>query len=380
MICRGRLSTMPSVAPCAAVASRPAPSAPLKLKFSASQLRSLKRISPNRFTVNLLCPSSVADINCACRGCGMCERVCPNNAIRAVRNPDNRRNLLFNRPIKNAQRTLDKIIVGRISQMTDPSRDSIRHTFDIRAPLGRCQCKWKTANSSKTTPPVRWIYPLIFSDMSIGALSTRAWEAVAMAVAYRKMRFARANEFGRRRPARQAPGVRLSEIFHHPNCVGAFRLEQNHQSDAANESGPGGRADKNRAGRRIASGGKSRSSHSSTARRSEGNVILAAESSGAVLNRRIRSENAFVFERGIRLPRAPPRRRSRFTTIFCATRTKFAADFLSTALRAGRVLPMKFLSTTRGTPSFQKFATVTTRRPSRARKGKFPCTAAAVSA
>ena len=38
----------------------------------------------------------VADINCACRGCGMCEKVCPNNAIRAVRNPDNRRNLFSN--------------------------------------------------------------------------------------------------------------------------------------------------------------------------------------------------------------------------------------------------------------------------------------------
>ena len=34
------------------------------------------------------------------------------------------------------------------------------------------------------TPPVHWIYPLIFSDMSIGALSTRAWEAVALAVGY----------------------------------------------------------------------------------------------------------------------------------------------------------------------------------------------------
>ena len=33
-------------------------------------------------------------------------------------------------------------------------------------------------------PPVNWIYPLIFSDMSIGALSTRAWEAVALACAY----------------------------------------------------------------------------------------------------------------------------------------------------------------------------------------------------
>ncbi|MBR4903723.1 MAG: 4Fe-4S binding protein, partial [Selenomonadaceae bacterium] len=141
----------------------------------------------------------VADINNACRGCGMCERVCPNNAIRAVRNPDNRRNLLSNRPIKrggrtnlNAQRTLDKIIVGRISQMTDPSLDSIRHTFDIRSPLGRVlspkELPFEIVDgklvSNKKTPPVRWIYPLIFSDMSIGALSTRAWEAVAMAAAY----------------------------------------------------------------------------------------------------------------------------------------------------------------------------------------------------
>ena len=129
----------------------------------------------------------------------MCERVCPNNAIRAVRNIDNRRNLLFNRPIKrggrtnlNAQRTLDKIIVGRISQMTDPSLDSIRHTFDIRSPLGRVlsakelpvQMDGGKLVMTRKTPPVRWIYPLIFSDMSIGALSTRAWEAVAMAAAY----------------------------------------------------------------------------------------------------------------------------------------------------------------------------------------------------
>ena len=141
----------------------------------------------------------VAEVANACRGCGMCERVCPNNAIRAVRNPDNRRNLLFNRPIKrggrtnlNAQRTLDKIIVGRISQMTDPSLDSIRHTFDIRSPLGRIlspkELPFAISDgklvANKKTPPVRWIYPLIFSDMSIGALSTRAWEAVALAAAY----------------------------------------------------------------------------------------------------------------------------------------------------------------------------------------------------
>lgn len=143
----------------------------------------------------------VASFANACRGCGMCERVCPNNAIRPVRNPDNRRTLLSrdNGPIKrggrtnlNAQRTLDKIIVGRISQMTDPSLDAQRHTFDMRAPLGRVLTARELPFSidgghitmTKKAPPVRWIYPLIFSDMSIGALSTRAWEAVAMATAY----------------------------------------------------------------------------------------------------------------------------------------------------------------------------------------------------
>lgn len=136
-----------------------------------------------------------------CRGCGICEKVCPNNAIRPVRNPDARRTLLSRDagPIKrggrtnlNAQRTLDGIIVGRISQMTDPSLDSVRHTFDIRAPFGRVLSSkelpfvvenGKLVQKAKT-PPVRWIYPLIFSDMSIGALSTRAWEAVALAVGY----------------------------------------------------------------------------------------------------------------------------------------------------------------------------------------------------
>ena len=42
----------------------------------------------------------------------------------------------------------------------------------------------ETADQITRTPPVQWIYPLIFSDMSIGALSTRAWEAVALAVGY----------------------------------------------------------------------------------------------------------------------------------------------------------------------------------------------------
>ena len=88
----------------------------------------------------------VASLTDFCRGCGMCEKICPNNAIRPVRNADTRKTLLSkdNGPIKrggrtnlNAQRTLDSIVVGRISQMTDPSLDAARHTFDIRAPFGR---------------------------------------------------------------------------------------------------------------------------------------------------------------------------------------------------------------------------------------------------
>ena len=143
----------------------------------------------------------VASLTDFCRGCGMCEKVCPNNAIHPVRNPDSRKTLLSKDagPIKrggrtnlNAQRTLDSIIVGRISQMTDPSLDSARHTFDIRSPFGRVlsakelpfQMKDGKMVMATKTPPVNWIYPLIFSDMSIGALSTRAWEAVALACAY----------------------------------------------------------------------------------------------------------------------------------------------------------------------------------------------------
>ena len=136
-----------------------------------------------------------------CRGCGICEKVCPNNAIHPVRNPDQRLHLLAkdNGPIKrggrtnlNSQRALDSIVVGRISQMTDPSLDAARHTFDIRAPFGRVldshELPFEVVDGklvkSHRTPPVQWIYPLIFSDMSIGALSTRAWEAVALAVGY----------------------------------------------------------------------------------------------------------------------------------------------------------------------------------------------------
>ena len=137
-----------------------------------------------------------------CTGCGMCEKTCPNQAIKPVRNQDSRFNLLARKgglPIKkggrtnlNSGRTLDNIIVGRISQMTDPALDSERHTFDILAPFGRVlpanelplSIENGEINLTGKLPPVNWIYPVIFSDMSIGALSTRAWEAVALATAY----------------------------------------------------------------------------------------------------------------------------------------------------------------------------------------------------
>ncbi|MDR3362034.1 MAG: 4Fe-4S binding protein [Desulfovibrio sp.] len=141
------------------------------------------------------------NLDTACVGCGMCEKICPNAAVFPVRNPDSRFALLAraNGPIKrggrtnlNTQRTLDAIIVGRISQMTDPSLDSERHTFDIRSPFGRVlqarELPLRVENDAliltEKTPPVHWIYPAIFSDMSIGALSTRAWETLAIATAY----------------------------------------------------------------------------------------------------------------------------------------------------------------------------------------------------
>ncbi len=140
-----------------------------------------------------------------CRGCGACEKVCPNDAIGPVRNIDNRLPIVTRclsadsvkrggrKNLESTVRTLDKMRIGRISQMTDPSLDAQRHTFDLLAPFGRILPAGKLpfhlgANGELVkdgqAPPVRWIYPVVIGDMSIGALSWRMWEAVAMAVAY----------------------------------------------------------------------------------------------------------------------------------------------------------------------------------------------------
>ncbi len=139
-----------------------------------------------------------------CRGCEMCSYVCPTGAIRAVRNKDDRYTIKYQaftgdslkkggRSNLNTEgRTLDKIKVGRISQMTDPSLDATRHTFELKSPLGRVLSPDKMKLgvkdgklvSSLTLPPNNWVYPVIIGDMSIGAISWRMWEALAIATAY----------------------------------------------------------------------------------------------------------------------------------------------------------------------------------------------------
>lgn len=144
----------------------------------------------------------VSDPKHFCRGCSMCEKVCPTNSIRPIQNEHHRYPLVARQggsPVKRGGRghgvpvrVLDYIKVGRISQMTDPSLDAARHTFDMLTPLGRGlpaeELRLKVENGKLVqtgwTPPTRWIYPVIIGDMSVGALSWRMWEALALAVTY----------------------------------------------------------------------------------------------------------------------------------------------------------------------------------------------------
>ena len=139
-----------------------------------------------------------------CKGCGICTKVCPNGAIKIKRNPDDKFSIRYRAEkgdtikkggrsnLNTEGRTLDKIKIGRISQMTDPSLDAVRHTFEIKTPFGRVlsadKLDFKIENGeikeTKSLPPNRWIYPLIMGDMSIGAVSWRMWEAMAIATAY----------------------------------------------------------------------------------------------------------------------------------------------------------------------------------------------------
>jgi glutamate synthase (NADPH/NADH) large chain len=159
--------------------------------------------TPGKSYEVILAIKQVDDLKRYCRGCGMCEKVCPTHSIRPVYNDQHRLPLMNRRggePPKRGGRAhhvpiraLDTIKVGRISQMTDPSLDAARHTFDMRTALGRGlppeELPFKKNGAGQLVeagwaPPLRWIYPILIADMSVGALSWRMWEALALAVAY----------------------------------------------------------------------------------------------------------------------------------------------------------------------------------------------------
>ncbi len=166
--------------------------------------RKSNSITAPRKTEKVLVIKQNISLDNYCRGCGMCSNVCPNGAIKAVRNKDDKYSVVYRAEkadsfkkggrsnLNTEGRTLDKIKIGRISQMTDPSLDAQRHTFELRTPLGRVLKADKlnfghngeALYETTPLPPNRWIYPIIFGDMSIGAVSWRMWEAMAIATAY----------------------------------------------------------------------------------------------------------------------------------------------------------------------------------------------------
>ncbi|WP_027359115.1 glutamate synthase-related protein [Desulforegula conservatrix] len=133
----------------------------------------------------------------ACIGCGMCNMVCPNNAIISMRNDEGDKQRFHidqggQPPRRGGRRNdsgslLDQIKFVRISMLTDPALDAGRHEFQVNTLLGRVlppEENMKMLREEGWTPPVREIYPLVIGGMSFGALSPPMWEGLQMGVAY----------------------------------------------------------------------------------------------------------------------------------------------------------------------------------------------------
>jgi len=133
----------------------------------------------------------------ACVGCGMCNMVCPNDAIIPARSDEaDKLRMHIDRggqPRRRGGRrnatggVLDQIKFIRISMLTDPALDAGRHEFELRTLLGRVlppEESMKCLAENGWIPPVREIYPLIIGGMSFGALSPNMWEGLQMGVAY----------------------------------------------------------------------------------------------------------------------------------------------------------------------------------------------------
>jgi len=133
----------------------------------------------------------------ACVGCGMCNMVCPNDAIIPARSDEaDKLRMHIDRggqPRRRGGRRnqpggiLDQIKFIRISMLTDPALDAGRHEFELRTLLGRVlppEESMKCLAENGWLPPVREIYPLIIGGMSFGALSPNMWEGLQMGVAY----------------------------------------------------------------------------------------------------------------------------------------------------------------------------------------------------